>query len=161
MPLDMRRKVERMLAGQLFRELRVALLEGVDHIEMLDDRALCAVVLPDRHLPDGADMDEQVFRHIADQLIAAEPDDRLMESDVGVGVVIEVAFGRMAVLLELVEQVAQAGNLGIGGLQRDQARGKALECRPYLDHLDDLLLGLAHHEDAAPGQRLDEALLLQ
>ena len=67
-------EIERVLSGQPFRKFGVALLQRIDHVQMIDDRALGAMVLPDRHLPDGADMDEQVLRHVANDQIAAQPD---------------------------------------------------------------------------------------
>src|SRR6516164_433004 len=46
-------------------------------------------------------------------------------------------------------------------MQRREPCRHALERRPHLDHLDDLALGLAHDEDAAPWERTHEALLLE
>ena len=65
------------------------------------------------------------------------------------------------VVAELVEDAAQAGDVLVGRVQRRQARRHALERRPHLDHLDDLLLGLAHDEDAAPRLGAQEAFLLE
>src|SRR5215472_2282452 len=67
----------------------------------------------------------------------------------------------MSLALELVEEMAKRRDLGVGGAERDEARGQAFERRPHLDHLNDLALALAYDEDAAARQRLDEAFLLQ
>ena len=46
-------------------------------------------------------------------------------------------------------------------MQRREPGGHALQRRPHLDHLDDLLLRLAHDEAAAPRHRAQESFLLE
>ena len=67
---------------------------------------------------------------------------------------------RLAVL-EGREHRAQAGDLLVGRVLRDQARRHAFERRPGGDQLDHLVLGLAHDIDAAPRHRAHEALALE
>src|SRR5579862_699908 len=102
--LDMRRQVERVLARQRLGSLGVAPLERLDDLHMIDDRALRAIVLADRRLANGAHVNEEIFRHIGDELVARKPDDRLMEFDIGVGIFVEMPFGRA--VLKLVEKPA-------------------------------------------------------
>src|SRR5580765_8335509 len=51
--LDVCREIERMLAHQPFGEFRVALLERLDDAHVIDNRALRAVALRDRHAANG------------------------------------------------------------------------------------------------------------
>ena len=87
---DLAGKVERMLADQPLGELGIAPLERLDDAHMIDDRARGAVALRNRHLADRADMDEQVFDGLPHQVGAGEPDDRLVERDVGLRILVDV-----------------------------------------------------------------------
>ena len=66
-----------------------------------------------------------------------------------------------AAVEELIEHVPQCADLGVGSIERRQPRGHAFECRPHLDHFDDLLLGLAHDENPAPRRGTQKSLLLE
>src|SRR3546814_15372886 len=63
--------------------------------------------------------------------------------------------------LEAGEELAQGSQGVVAGALGGQPRGHALQRRPDIDHLDDLGLRLAHHEDAAPRHAAHEALLLE
>src|SRR5215471_5121890 len=156
----MRGEIERVLAREFLGEFGISSLQGLDDVEMINDGALGAIVLADRHLPDRAHVDEEIFGHLRDHLIAAHLDDRLVELDVRIGIFVKMALGRMSAL-ELVKEMPEGRDLRIGGAQGDKPRGKAFKRRPHLDHLDDLALGFAHHEDAAARHGFDEAFLLQ
>ena len=52
-------------------------------------------------------------------------------------------------------------DLLVGRIDRREPRRHALERRPHLDHLDDLLLRLADDEDAAARHGAQEAFLLE
>ena len=69
-------------------------------------------------------------------------------------------FGRRGVA-ELVEHMAQRTDVRVGGVQRRQTRRHALQRSPHFDHLDDLLLGLAHDEHAATRHRTQKTFLLE
>ena len=83
-----------------------------------------------------------------------------MELDVDLGIFVELAraaspFSNFANILRSVRDFVVVRVL------RDQARRHALERGPGGDHLDHLLLGLAHHIDAAARHRAHEALALE
>ena len=157
--LDVRGKVERMLADQSLGELGVAALERLDDAHVIDDRARGAVGLRNRHPANRAHVDEQVLDRLAHEMRARQPDDRLVERDIGVGVLVDV-LGRRRIA-EFVEHRAQAGDVLVARVDGGKPRGHALERRPHLDHLDDLLFRLAHDEDAAAGDRAQQAFLLE
>ena len=116
-------------------------------------------LLRNGHPADGAHVDEEILDRLAHEMRAREPDDRLVERDVGVGVLVDV-LGRRRVA-EFVEHGAQRRDVRVRRVQRREPRGHALERRPHLDHLDDLLLRLAHDEAAAARHRAQESFLLE
>src|SRR5260221_14293125 len=59
------------------------------------------------------------------------------------------------------EKVAQRRNVLLARGGGDQARRHALERGPGPDHVDDLALGPAHHDDAAARHGLHKTVLLQ
>ena len=71
-----------VFANQPLRPLGMTSLEGRHDFLVIDDRAACPVLLDDRPLPDGTDVEEQVVGDPADQLTLAERDDRLVKADV-------------------------------------------------------------------------------
>src|SRR6185436_15066167 len=84
---------------------------------------------------------------------------RLVERDVRVGVFVDVlGRGRVA---EFVEHGPERRDVLVRRMERREPGGHALEGSPHLDHLDDLLLRLAHDEAAAARHRAQESLLLQ
>ncbi len=157
--VDVRREVEGVLPGQLFRQLGVAPLQRFDDLEMIDDRTGGTVVLYDRRTANGAHMNEKIARRIDDGLRTAQGDYRRMKCDVGIGILIQM-LGRRRVL-ELVEQVPQSCDLSIAGVQGREPRRHGLERRPHLDHFDHFALGLADDVDTAPRYRADESFLLE
>ena len=74
MSLDVCGEVERVLARQPLRKLRLASLERLDDLEVVDDRARGPVVLRDGRLADGTHVDEEIASGILDQLRTAEPE---------------------------------------------------------------------------------------
>ena len=66
--IDVRRQIERVLAGEPLRQLGIALLERLDDVQVIDDRAGRAVVLRDRRPAYGAHMDEQIAGRVDDGL---------------------------------------------------------------------------------------------
>src|SRR6266550_4488475 len=64
-------------------------------------------------------------------------------------------------MAELAEHPPQARDFFVGRVQRGEACRHALDRGPHFDHLDDLLLRLAHDEDAAPRNRAQKPLLLE
>src|SRR6185437_15648641 len=124
MPLDMRGKIERVLAGEALGLLGVAPLQRLDDIHVVGNRAPGAILLTDRRLADGADMDEEILGGALDGLIARKGDDRLMEFDVGGGIFVKMRFRR--VRLEIMEELAQLGDLAVRRALGNEARGHAL-----------------------------------
>src|ERR1700757_2557048 len=55
-PIDVRRQVQRMLARQAFRKLRVTALQRLDDLQMVNDGTRCAIALRDGRAPDRADV---------------------------------------------------------------------------------------------------------
>jgi hypothetical protein len=97
---------------------------------------------------------------LAHQVRARQPDDRLVERDVGVRVLVDV-LGRRRRCGTRRTSCAAPRSSASDAFRRGEPRGHALERRPHLDHLDDLLLGLAHDEDAAARHGAQEAFLLE
>src|SRR5579864_9671193 len=156
---DMRGKIERVLPRQRLGALGIAPLQRLDDLHVIDDRALRAIVLADRRLANRAHMNEQVLGHVGEELITRQPDDRLMELDVGFRILVEMSLGRA--ILELVEEAAQPGDFFVRGMLRDQASRETLERRPDTDHVDDLLLRFTHDKNAAARRGTHEALALK
>ena len=88
-----------------------------------------------------------------------ELDDRLMERDVRIRVLVQVLGRRRAV--KLVEHVAQRADAFIRRVDRGEPRRHALERRADFDDLDDLFLGFPDDEDAAARNGAQEAFLLE
>src|SRR5262245_64541856 len=92
----MRRRAQRVRPYQLFGPPRLAPLQRLDDLEMVRHRTIGTVVLTDRRLPYCAHVNEEVPRHVLDELAAAEPDGRLVEGDIGVGILVHVFPGMAA-----------------------------------------------------------------
>lgn len=60
MPVDMFRKVERVLTREAFRQVGLAALERLDDLQMVHDRSGCAIVLGDRRPSDGTHVDQEI-----------------------------------------------------------------------------------------------------
>ena len=105
-------------------------------------------------------MQQDVVGHVDQHRRLAERDQRLVKGDVGLGIFLDVIL-RQAVLAEILEEVAQRRDVLLARGGGDQPRGHALERGPGADHVDDLALGAADHDDAAARHGLDEAVLLQ
>src|SRR5215204_5320692 len=158
--LDVLAKPQRVLADEALGKRRVASLQGLDDRHVVADRALGAVVIEDRPVPDRLDVEKEVAGHGLEQLRAAEADQRLVEGDVRRRVLVHVLAGDVTVA-EALEEDPQRRDLGVARALGDEAGRHAFERRPCLDHLDDLALGLAHDEDAAARHGSDEPLLLE
>src|SRR4029453_14875257 len=159
MRIDVRGEVERMLAHEALRELGVASLQSLDDAHMVDDRALSAIAARDRHPADRAHMDEKILDRLAHEVRAGKPDDRLVERDVRIRIVVDVLGRRRAA--ELVEHVAQRPDVLGGGVDRRKGPRHALERRPHFDHLDNLPFRLPDDENAVPRHGAQESLLFQ
>ena len=128
----MRGKAERMLADEALDALDVAGLESRDDPHVVLDRArLARYLLAHRHGADRAHVDEQVLGHLVDQPAAAEPDDRLVELDVRLRVLVRMLFRLLG--LELVEDMPQAGDVLRPGPLGGEPRRHALQRRPDED----------------------------
>src|SRR5262245_14266710 len=124
--LDIGGEAERMLAREALRALGVALLNRADDAEVILDGALGAVVAPDRDLSDAAHVQQQIVGHVRQHLRAREADDGLVERDVGRGILAQV-LARLVAFTEALEQRAESLDRIVGRVQRDEARGHALE----------------------------------
>ena len=93
--IDVRRKIERVLARQALGQFGIAPLQRFDDLQMIDDRAGRAIVLRDGRAPDGAHVNQQIAGRIDDGLRAPERNDRGMERDVRIGILAQM-FGRAA-----------------------------------------------------------------
>src|SRR5271165_5946238 len=62
-PLDMRRKPQRVLARQPLGEFGITAFDRRDDLHMIDDRARRPVFLMDRDLADRTHMDKQICGH--------------------------------------------------------------------------------------------------
>ena len=128
-------------------------------MHVVDDRALGAIALADRVLADGAHVQEQVVGEAVEHLALPHAEDRLVEADIGLGVLVDP--GLDLPLRELAEHLPEAPDLRVRAVQGRKARGHALQGRPRGDRLDDLLLALAGDEGAAARQGDDEPLVLE
>jgi hypothetical protein len=92
-----------MFARQALREVGIAPLKGFGDLEMIDDRAGGAVVLPDRGATDSAHVQQQIARGVDDRLGTTQTNYLGVKRDVGIGIFVQV-LGRGRVQ-ELIEQV--------------------------------------------------------
>src|SRR5581483_9635284 len=157
--LDVVAQAQRVLAHQPLGALGVPRLQRRHDLLVVDDGAPCPVLLEDGALPDGAHVEEQAVGDVHDQRVLAEPDDGLVELDVGLGILAHLAGD--LVLRELVDERVQARELAGRRLLGGEPRRHALQCRPHCDHVEDLGLGLAHDENAAARHDLDQPFLVQ
>ena len=128
--------------------------------KMLRQRCRDAFGAADGELAIAAHVQQDFVGHVDQHRRFRQRDQRLMESDVGLGIFVDVIL-RQAVLAEILEEVAQRRDVLLARGGRDQTRRHAFERRPGADHVDDFVLGPAHHDDAAARHGLDEAVLLQ
>src|SRR5713101_10155224 len=157
---DIGGKAERVIACTLFRKLGITLFERLDDRHMLGQRHRGAVHPADRQLAVAANMEQDIVGHIDQHRRLAERDQRLVKGDIGLRIFLDVIL-RQAILAEILEKVAQRGNVLFARRGRDQPRRHALERGPGPDHVDNLALGPANDDDAAAWHGLDEAVLLQ
>ena len=141
-------------------KLRVARLERFDDGHVVDDRAARAILLRDGPRPYRSHVKEEILGDLRQQIAAAQAEQRLVERDVGLGVLVDPGLGR-AVLVERGEHLAQGGDLPRGRVFDDEPCRHALQRRPHRDHLEHFLLGLAGDEGATPGNGAHEALVLE
>ena len=87
-------------------------------------------------------------------------DDRLVELDVGVGVLAHLGGDLVAARTGRPESCRPASSR-VARLLGGEPRRHALQRRPDRDHVEDLGLGLAHDEDAAAGDDPDQAFLVE
>src|ERR1035437_7801075 len=147
-----------MVPNQAFGQVRVALLERLDDVHVVDDRAFETTVLGDRAMPDGANMDQDTLGGAPQRLAAGELDDALVEPEVRVRVLVEV--GRNATAVEGGKDRSQRGNRRLAGVEGDEPRGHALERRPDDDDFQQLGFGLARDEVSAARHASYERLVL-
>ena len=76
-PLHESGRPERVLPHELLGEVAIAGLKRADYGQVLADRLLGVVILPERHGAHSPNMNEQVPGRLHDEVAAAEPYDRL------------------------------------------------------------------------------------
>ena len=153
-------EIEGVLSHEAFGQLRVAGFERFDDGHVIDDRAARAILLGNGAHPNGAHVKEQVFGDLEEQIALAQPEQRLVEGNVGLGVLVDPGLGG-AVRVERREHRPQGGDLLVGGILDDQPCRHALQRRPHRDHLEHFLPGLAGDEGAAARNVADEAFVLE
>src|SRR5437016_5004062 len=77
-------QVQRVLAHEALCELGVASLERLDDVQVVFDRPLVALVLPDGPTAQGLHVDEQVAGHLHQQAGSGQLEDPLVELEIGV-----------------------------------------------------------------------------
>src|SRR5712671_5839952 len=107
---DIGGKAERVVACTLFSKLGTTLFERLDNCHVLRQRHRGAVHPSDRQLAVAANMEQDVVGHIDQHRRLAERDQRLVKGDIGLGIFLDVIL-RQAVLAEILEKVAQRGNI--------------------------------------------------
>lgn len=98
-------KPERVLPHELLGEVGIAGLKRADNGQVLADRQLGLVILPERHGAHSPDMNEQVPGRLHDEVAAAELDDRLVEGDIGFRIFVHLIGQRL--ILELLEKIRE------------------------------------------------------
>src|SRR5919197_6648435 len=156
---DVRCQVQGVLPHETLCQLRLALLQGLDNMHVVDDRARDARIVTDRAAPDRAHVDKERIGGLAQKIAAAHLDDALVEVYVCFRVFIQVGFE--PAVLKRREDRTQRGDLLVARMQRDQTGSHALERRPDRDDLQHLLLALADDEGAAAGYCTYQALELE
>src|SRR5688572_7997454 len=68
-------QLERMLSHEPLGPFGIARFECADDLLVIDDRASCPIVLEDRALANGANVEEETLGHLGNQPAFAEPDD--------------------------------------------------------------------------------------
>ena len=114
----------------------------------------------DRQLAIAAHVQQDVVGHVDQHRRFRQRDQRLVEGDVGPGIFLDMIL-RQAVLAEILEEVAQRRDVLLARGGGDQPCRHALQRRPGADHVDDLALGAANHDDAAARHGFDETVLLE
>ena len=160
MRFDVGGKAQRVVARAFLGEFGVACFQRLDDRQMLGQRGRGAILPPDGQLPVAAHVQQDVVGHVDQHRRLRQRDQRLMEGDIGLGVFLDMIL-RQTVLAEILEEIAQRRDVLLARGGRDQARGHALERGPGADHVDDLGLGAADHDDAAARHGFDEAVLFQ
>src|SRR6266571_9472185 len=107
---DISGKAERVIACPLFSKLGVTLFERFDDRQMLRQRHRGAVDASDGQLAVAANVQQDIVGHVDQHRRLAERDQRLVKGDVGLGIFLDVIL-RQAVLAEILEKVAQRGNI--------------------------------------------------
>ena len=80
--IDMRGQIERVLAREPLGQFGIALLERLDNLQVIDDRARRPIILHYGRAADRAHVGKQIACRIDDCLRAPERNDRGMERDV-------------------------------------------------------------------------------
>src|SRR5215218_9056770 len=99
-------QTKRMLAHQVLGTLSVARLKGLDDVHVVADGAIDPVFFADRLAADHPHVGEEVLGQTDEYLVAAQLDDRLVEVDIDLGVLIEL--GVQLVVLEGGEDAPEA-----------------------------------------------------
>ncbi len=146
---DIVSQAERMIAGEGLGLGDIAFFESFDDIEVIDDGFAGAIVAAGGDLPDTR-------RHEISVISArtAKPLSSMMVwwRQMSSRRIFMRVIGGLMLVVELVENGAQAGDFAVAGALADQAHSHAFQRCPGLDHLDHFALGLLQNDDAAPGQ---------
>ena len=78
-----------MLSGKSLRELGIPGLQGLDDVNVVDDRALGPIVVADGAATNGAHVEEEVLGDGSEKAAATELKQRLVKLDVGFRVLVD------------------------------------------------------------------------
>ena len=81
--LDIASKSKRVLTGKTLGALRITPLQCLNDGDVVDHRLVNAIVVADCNLPNAAHVLDQILRHRREQLGPAQPNESLMEIDIG------------------------------------------------------------------------------
>ena len=102
MRLDVRSKTKRVIAGALFSEFGVALLERFDDGEMFGQGGRSAIDPADGELTIAAHMQQDVVGHVDQHRAFAQRENSLMEGDIRFRIFLDMIL-RQAILAEWCE----------------------------------------------------------
>ena len=84
-----------------------------------------------------------------------------MKGDIGARIFLDVILRQPVLQVEVLEEVTQRRDVALAGGGGNQPRRHALQRRPGADHVDDLALAAADHDDAPARHGLHKAVLLE
>ncbi len=120
-----------------------------------------AVGTTDGELAITAHVQENVVGHVDQGRRFRQRDQRLVEGDIGLRIFLDMILRQAVPQIEILEEVAQRRDVALAGGGGDQPCRHALQRRPGADHVDDLGLGPADHDDAAARHGFHKAVLLE